>query len=421
MKTRAFPNDLARIVAARWDKLVAGDYKAPDCPETPLLRGLLEIAYLAANVPEEGRYPEFNILAVRRGQPIADQQTTRTWPFDSARPLTVEELRRLAPATDLRKSAILVDWEEDWRIIGLVDLGTSWHRARMGLEYRYDHPTCLLVQIYRPGRIRVYQGAYHVATLSEGVIDTNNLDFRTFLHEPVNSGLRAMHSEWSQPEHEHPRETAEFAFIALWNTFAGIANSISLQGHGGAIAIVPTGITPSSDLIRIKYKQDTSVIRSAFTEFMSARNKFWDLVAREQNGEAIAQGEIAIAELWIVRRFALLVEAIRFIAKLADCDGAIVLSADLKLFGFGGEIRAEFRQGAKVFEVTNELSKKHRALDIEQFGLRHRSAVKLVSQNESIRALVISQDGPTSVIWSEKKDVLVKKGVNLVNLDMPWA
>ena len=60
-------------------------------------------------------------------------------------------------------------------------------------------------------------------------------------------------------------------------------------------------------------------------------------------------------------------------------------------------------------------------MDIEQFGLRHRSAIKLISRQTKYTAIVVSQDGPISVIWSREGRVNVRKGVQLTNLNMPWA
>ena len=60
-------------------------------------------------------------------------------------------------------------------------------------------------------------------------------------------------------------------------------------------------------------------------------------------------------------------------------------------------------------------------LDIERFGMRHRSAAKLVSQQSDYCVLVISQDGPISTIWSEDGKINVKKNFYLVNLNLPWT
>ena len=230
-----------------------------------------------------------------------------------------------------------------------------------------------------------------------------------------------MEDRFSRPKREHPREALEFEFLALLNVFSGIANSISLQGHGGAVVLVEQKVQPPPELIKIKYRQKSDVLRDAFIKFMSARHSLADFVVKQENGTKAPDGKHAISEIQARDEFALLVEAIRFVSKLADCDGAIVLSTGLQLLGFGGEIRADLREGAKVFEVVDEMAGKHRKLDAEQFGQRHRSAIKLASQDAAFRVLVISQDGPISAIWPDDKRVFVKKGVNLVNINMPWA
>ena len=233
---------------------VAGDYVVPACPPLPRLKELLEIAYLAGNAPEEGRYPHFNIVAVPASSPAEREDIGQGWRFDTTRSITVAELRRLAPAVDIKKSGIWAAWgSEGWRLVGLVDLGTSWHRARMGLEYRYRHPSCLIIQVDRPSRMRVYQGGYHVATLADGKIEAHrSVPFHLSLHNPANAALKILEPEFIRPTKEEPREFINFEFLALWNTYAAIANSVSLEGHGGAVVIAP--IKTSSALRTIKMK-----------------------------------------------------------------------------------------------------------------------------------------------------------------------
>ena len=154
---------------------------------------------------------------------------------------------------------------------------------------------------------------------------------------------------------------------------------------------------------------------------MNARHKLGDTIARRENGEAVSENRLLQAELRGRDSHAELVEATRFVAHLAGCDGAILVSQDLVLLGFGVEIRAELREGVKVIEPIDPMGRKGKALDIEQFGMRHRSAVKLVSQKPQYCVLVVSQDGPISTIWSEGDRVLVNRNANLVNLNMPWA
>jgi len=404
--------------------MVAGDYVMPPIPPNRLLRELVETAYLAAAVPEEGRYPQFNIVAVPATKSYENVSLGQVWNFADRRPLSVDEVRRLAPAVDLKKSAILTEWEANgWYLTGLVDLGTSWSRARIGLQYHYQFPSCLFLQIDRIGRIRVYQGQYLVAALVDGQLERHKgFELSLALHKPVSNGLKKIWPKITYPKIEEPREYENFQFVAFWNTLAALANCINEEAHGGAIVIVPAGKPASAKQLRIKYQQCAPTLKDAFIDFMSVRHRVADFIVRIERGEESVKGDLALAELELAERHLRLVEAIRFVARLSGCDGAIVITEDLYLLGFGAEIRSELKPNTTIREMKDEMRKVHKPLNVEEFGLRHRSAIKLVSQKPAYCVLVISQDGPTSVVWSEQDRVVnVRRGASLVNLNMPWA
>jgi hypothetical protein len=267
-----YPAQLAKAVVKRWDTLVSGEYSAPACPSSKLLLQLLDACYLASSTTEEGRFPQFNVIAIPQGQPPTWTSQTE-WLFTEPRPLSVSEIRRLAPAVDLKKSAILATWDGGTlKIAGLVDLGTSWHRARSGLAYRYDVPHALLVQVDRPGRLRIYQGQFLVAMLADGRVDREPaLPMHLFLHEPVNAGLKRIAERIEWPAYEYPKESNSFSFMALWNTFGAIANSISQVGHGGMLAIVPGSRAIDATLMKLKYESKSVALQEQFIAFLSAR------------------------------------------------------------------------------------------------------------------------------------------------------
>lgn len=283
---RAFPRDLAKAVVERWHQMVAGDYVTPPIPNDALLRELLETAYLSAGFPEEGRYPKFNIVAVPLSDPVENRVLGDVWCFNEPRPLSVNEIRRLAPAVDSKKSAILAKWDLGrWYITGLVDLGTSWGRARIGLQYHYHFPNCLFIQLDRVGRIRVYQGQYQVVALVDGRLERRQvLEFPLALHRPVHNGLHKIWKEITYPTIEEPREYEDFQFVAFWNTLAALANCISDEGHGGALVIAPAGRLVPPKSLRIKYPQTSSTLRDAFIAFMNVRHRVADYVVRTEQG-----------------------------------------------------------------------------------------------------------------------------------------
>ena len=416
-----YPRDLADAVFADWDQIVAGDYKAPPCPSKNQLRKIIETAYLTASAPEEGRYPQFNVVVTPASTVDTDIPGLTRYKFENFRNVNVGEFRRLAPATDLKKSAIWIVWDDtDIWVAGICDLGTSWHRARMGLTYSYRVPSALIVQIDRPGRVKIYQGAFAMASLSDGEMVRSKIEMHLFMHPIVSAGFHKLISHFSVPNYEQPRDFENFWLIALWNVFASIANCVSASGHGGMLVIVDDESALSSSKLRLKYRVDEQALRDAFVEFINARNRTADCWTRiDLEHEGVSQD--FEAEMALEAASNELVEAIRIVAQFAGCDGAIVITSDLRVVGFGAEIRAELADGSKVQEVYEEFGDVGKNCDLEQFGMRHRSAIKLASSSPNTCVLVVSQDGPISGVWSKDEKTLVKKNVVLTNKNLPWS
>jgi hypothetical protein len=246
-------------------------------------------------------------------------------------------------------------------------------------------------------------------------------DFHLFLRSPANAGLARMGDAISAPAYEDIREFRDFEFIALWNTYAAIANEISLAGHGGMVIIYPGSRKLRPEHIKIKYESSAMVLRDSFVGFINARHIIGDYIKLLEDGHGVPDHALFQAELRVRDAYDALVEATRFVAGLSGCDGSIIITDDLKLLGFGGEIRAELSARSKIYEVRAEVNKKYAVCDSEWFGMRHRSAVKLASQDHDCTILTVSQDGPITAIWWDNGRVLVKNGVNLANIDMPLA
>lgn len=414
-----FPADLAKTVAERWHQMVAGDYITPACPNKRQLKTILEACYLSANTPEEGRYPKFNVVVTEEGALGRGKTDATFYRLESPRSLNVEELRRLAPATDPKKSAIWITFANNRIVISeICDLGTSWHRARLGLVYSYRVPSALIIQIERPGKMKVFQGEFSVASLADGIVVESEFDIPHFLHKIAHEKFNELAQMFTVPSIEEPRDFESFWSTALCNVFSGLINSVNALGHGGAIIIVPDCSAISAENIRLKYACSSDSLRSAFVLFINARNRTADYWTAIETGEVV-EANLHEAELILAAATEQLIEAIRFVAQLAGCDGAIVISADLCLIGFGAEIRSELADDAIIQEVKDELKRIYKIYDIEQFGMRHRSTIKLISKIGNARAIVVSQDGPVSAIWSDDDTVFVRKGVALGNMNMP--
>ena len=165
----------------------------------------------------------------------------------------------------------------------------------------------------------------------------------------------------------------------------------------------------------------STILTDAFVDFMNARHEVSNCYYLRDLGRKISDGRLAKLDWKSKHAFDRLVESTRSVARFAQCDGAVVISRSLEALGFGAEIAIEHRKGTRVFDVAHEARRKHRSLDVEQFGMRHRSAIKFVGHCEGAVALVASQDGPVSGIWADGGRVYVKRGLQLVNANLPWA
>jgi hypothetical protein len=97
--------------------------------------------------------------------------------------------------------------------------------------------------------------------------------------------------------------------------------------------------------------------------------------------------------------------AIGAIASLAKVDGAVVMTRDMRLLGFGAKI--EFNSGTDVpvckFKPTPGVQEVV-PLPLENLGgMRHQSAARFIMQNKDAVAIVVSQDRHVSLMnWEDE-------------------
>lgn len=442
-----FPVDLADMLHEKWVHYVAGDFVPPPIPNLQQLRFLLETIYLAGMETEEARPIAFKICcAPNLGEFCLSNHNswTEAWRFEKPRPLTVQELRRLAPATDNKATAIWIEFSDDFEhqdslsVVGLLNLGKSWTDARNAFSYRYKPlPHTLLIEQVSPGHMVVYQGNYHIASLKGGIIQvgvTASLNDLIGIYPLMRDGHEQLRKVIPEPDVEPVEEWYEFEWLAYTNVLFAIVNSIHLGGHGGTLILNRHDASVPQELLRIKYGlEDTSgILKSRFVGFMTTRHKagdmLWDF---ETKGETLRPSpEMKAQDLMVIQAQNALVEACSFVGGLAGVDGAIVMNTDFQVKGFGAEIVLERVTQSKVYQIVGDPLKqvgsnpdKHGRveLDSEQFGMRHRSAMKLCAANSDLAIFVVSQDGGVSLIWNQEGDVLFRKEITTTNTTIPLA
>jgi hypothetical protein len=435
----AFPADLAEQVIARWHTFVSRhDSPAPPLPAAGHLRHILETAFLASLEREEGRDLRFvlccapEITVPRDGQ----SETVPVVPLQTPRLLTVEALRSLAPAVSPMNAAILVkcplanDRTGQCEIAGVLNIGSNLARARSGRSfYHRPAPYALVIDVRDAGEMHIYRGGIKLASLKAGSLH-DQLAYSGLEFLPISNilgrGSEALRPRITPPEHEPARETSDFEWTALLNTLLCIVNGVKEHEHGGTLLLVAPGAEPTLP-IRIKFDVNelSSTLADRFVEFLNSRHELASARWRRKVAGPALQSEAVLSHLQNTTLIAEedLADAADLAARLSAVDGALVLTSDLRVLGFGAEIVLDAAQPISAYDVTGHLRRADPKpeVDSESFGMRHRSALRCVAVAHDTAAFVVSQDGTVSFCWKQDGHVLLKRHVNTANPNMVGA
>ena len=432
----AFPEDLARHIAKRWLSFAAKRSSAPPLPSTSQLRHILATAFFTSLEREEGRPLRFVLCCSPDIDVVRDGfgETVPVVPLASPRPVSVETIRALAPAVSPSNAAMLVRFPRDanansgCEVAGILHVGEHVARARSGRSFYYrPAPFALTVEVCDPGELHVYQGGAKVVSLKAGQLhDLNAYSELEFL--PISNilmdGETALRSRIVGPSHEASRETSDFEWTALLNTVLCIVNTIRAHGHGGTVLLTSPG-AESTLPVQTKFAvgEHASTLSERFVEFLNARHVLTSarLFQRKQDtGQANIDAAHSHLQNAAFAAEENLADAAELVAGLAAVDGALVLTSDLRVIGFGAEIVLDAAQPVVAHEVIGHTQSPASwpAVDSESFGMRHRSALRCIGVTDRTVAFVISQDGHVSLFWKADGRVLLKRDVSTANPNM---
>jgi Probable sensor domain DACNV len=87
-------------------------------------------------------------------------------------------------------------------------------------------------------------------------------------------------------------------------------------------------------------------------------------------------------------------EYLQRLAQLSIIDGALILSRELELLGFGAHIQAPEWTGKTLEGPNGRGYSSGKLFDAKRYGLRHNTAINFAAACEGSVVFVISQDGP---------------------------
>jgi hypothetical protein len=414
----SYPGDLARFVRDRWRDVPESPGGVDPLPDAAALEGFFAACYQASMLREEERPVVFRAILAEpalfapEGRPPEGLQRLafpRSLPFDP------RELRRLSVAADPQRTLIGVqrDGEGGLRIWGLINSGTRWLRdVQGGRRAGAPLPPVPVVHVGAPGSIEAYKGHELVGKLQGGRLSGSRLDpfesewlpgqFTELLenfverHEAARNRARELTGErWALLEPTLPHRITR-------RMMRRVVSVLRDARHGGTVIFVPleNADGPSSEhpYIDLRYRFADDRARLCFpdliVDILNRLAQLYGTADHEQEPGAVGWEEFeATTDDEIATLDEALFEIAHVIAGLAAADGAVVMSKQNELLGFGGMISGRLPAVNSVARALDLEGEKVAEEGTANVGARHRSAYRLAGALPGSVAVVISQDG----------------------------
>ena len=404
MPGAAYPPELAQYVVDHWPT------GTPLRISREALAEILSIAFQTSLTSEEARALRFRLLLSepdRLPEDGAPNVGVLRLRFERPRGFTVDELRRLAPATPFESSLIGVA-PKDGRISiwGVAHSGPAWLAPAWGgrsVVPIWTHDP--IVHVGGPGQLAVRTAGKLVGGLERGALLDTTMDVFE------SQWLRAAFARQQGPVSGSPAAEGSLIGLVSQHMLRRCIQIIRGGHHGGMLLLadsscVPGMGTPDVDLseLRLKFR---FVADEPSRRYRGLLSSIVEHVSRASTNAAPEWADFASSDSHDLAKLEQAVfEWSRLVGNLAAIDGAVVLDKHFALVGFGAEVSTERSGPGHVHRALDVEGRRREKRDIEHVGTRHRAAYRFVHGHPHGLAIVISQDGGVTFVAKRGDDVV---------------
>ena len=422
----AVRNAFSHSPNARYHEFRSPEFRFPTHGE---FNRLVQSALNASLSTEEKRSVRFRLLFVANPGSLAnwlcgDPMSANPWFYSGLAkpiPLTDTAVRALAPAVNWRESFIVTTPSsrpqvDSIEIIGILSGASNALAALDGLSFSWrEPPPAFAVRATGAGKLVLSEGIHDQFDLQLGRFSKSKHSGRRSktaddLNKFVFSEADALEAEVAEVHKRNGRDTVRTASaIHFQSCFNDVLRQINVAGHGGTLIVVDMDYSADDerlrDVISLKYVVNNDRMWNALLAMWGR-----DLCDRTaaKGGEEISTKDWSAS---FEERRMVVTEATRFVAQLSQVDGAVVVNKRLRVLGFGGEVTVTAPSLSTIDEVQPDGSLEPKK--IQEFGTRHRSAIRFVSAIERCAAFVISSDGGIRGFRRIGQRVRMWKDINL--------
>jgi hypothetical protein len=320
------------------------------------LQELVESCFWATMMHEEAHKHRLSICVFREGDFV-------DYTFRVPLAMTSAAIAQLSPALEGTKNIIIARIDENGRFVIVGFTSHTFLRPKLSSV--------------RPGQLSVSYLTERIAVITESraVFTDERL---------VNWGSQMARVVLEDPPMKHQ--------VLAWRFIRDLARRVSLLGHGGTLVFVKDG--PWRDAVRVPIIYSPEEPKIMWTWRFS------------EPGNAVAWPEIVLAgyhdhDQELEDSLTSEESALCAIAQLTTVDGAVLIDRSLRVITFGARLKPFQVDNAPATVIVSEPiegSKPVVEAVISLGGTRHQSAAQFVYDHKNCLAIVVSQDGPISLM-----------------------
>lgn len=416
-----YPKDLVDVLIDLWpevEKEKGFDGQVHALPDDDVLEDLISISYQVSQLREEARELRFRLMFCEpryfNEEEITRNKSVFILQFSEPLPFNEYELTKLSPAVNFYNSLIGVQCNEVGvlQIWGVIHSGSQWtHIIHGGSAQATPMPPCLGLNVVGPGRVTALRGVQILAQLTGGNIITpsDNVFQANWLKDRYLLVHDSLFRRHRKNLHYKPEEWAKIdpAFVGdlYQEFFKHLISTIRRSNHGGLIIVLPgeheAFYDDEESLLSIKYRfyddSDRIRLKILVLEIMEALAK---ICGRLHGSDYVAgwSDYVSLRDEGLAMLDSQVFKYARFVASMAAVDGAVVMSEEPELIGFGAFIQGTYEMGQSVARALDPEGAKKSIERIEGVGTRHRALYYFCSKISDAFGIVISQDGKVRTV-----------------------
>ncbi|MGI4872131.1 MAG: putative sensor domain DACNV-containing protein [Janthinobacterium lividum] len=388
-KLRYYPANLAAELLARWP--AAG---APLPPAAPL-EEFIAVAYQASLLAEEGQPVRCRLLLRASLAELPDVAAGGPCllALSAPRPYDEQQIRRLSPALHTAGSLLVVRPDAADNLLIWALLHSAAPSAEEAPRLALPAPAALLLYVRGPGNLVFYCGSQRVLTLHYGRVEGHGfVDYPVaWSHGRFAENITALDQLLAPGVATQP-PVLDLAGELAHRVVRRVVARVRASGHGGMLAFVPQAalgqmLGPEATL-RPKYPVQQPATPAPYLTLLVA------LLTRLTELGDLSWAFYQQADDARLRELGAAVD--QFADQLADLmtvDGAVAVTKQLALVGFGVEVYAPHLHLPVVYRALDATADQVQAEAADSGGTRHRAAYRLCLAEPASMAIVVSQDG----------------------------